>query len=104
MVANYLEEHADIYMPFVISLIASDNLYNHDTSAPDAIDDYISSIPDHNTSSVLAYERYVERVRSDLWMEESCSNTALTICSMSLSMCSSCWTTFLYCSCYNPST
>ena len=54
MVANYIEEHANIYMPFVISPIASDNLYNHDTSTPDAIDDYISSIPDHNTSSVLA--------------------------------------------------
>ena len=56
-----------IIMPFVISPIASDYLYNHDTSTPDAIDDYISSIPDHNTSSVLAYERYIEGVRSDLW-------------------------------------
>ena len=37
MVANYLEEHADIYMPIVISPIASDNLYNHDTSTPIAL-------------------------------------------------------------------
>ena len=51
----------------MISPIASDNLYNHDTSTPVAIDDYISSIPDQYTSSVLAYERYVERVRSDAW-------------------------------------
>ena len=55
-------------MPFVISPIASDNLYNHDTSTPVAIDDYISSIPDQYTSSVLAYERYyVEGVRSNSW-------------------------------------
>ena len=67
MVANYLEEHADSYMPFVISPIASDNLYNHDTSTSVAIDDFISSIPDQYTSSVLAYERYVERVRIDSW-------------------------------------
>ena len=54
MVANYLEEHADSYMPFVISPIASDNLYNHDTSNPVAMDDFISSIPDQYTSFVLA--------------------------------------------------
>ena len=54
-VANTLEEHADIYMPFVISPIASDHLY--DTSTPDAIDDFISLITVQYTSSVLAYEK-----------------------------------------------
>ena len=56
MVANYLEEHAGSYMPFVISPIASDNLYNHDTSTPVAIDDFISSIPDQYTSSMMSRE------------------------------------------------
>ena len=64
VVALYLEEHANIYMPFVVSPIASDNPYNNDTETPDAMDAFIS---DPETSSVLAYERYIERVRSDSW-------------------------------------
>ena len=67
MVATYLNEHADTYMPFVASPIASDSPYNHDTTAPDAIDGYISTIPDPNTSSILAWERYLERLRSGSW-------------------------------------
>ena len=65
MVASYLEEHANLYMPFVVSPTASDNLYNNDTETPDAMDALISSMSDPETSSVLAYERYIERVRSD---------------------------------------
>ena len=67
MVATYLNEHADTYMPFVVTPVASDSPYNHDTAAPDAIDAYISSIPDPNTSSLLAWERYLERVTSGSW-------------------------------------
>ena len=67
MVASYLEEHANLYMPFVVSPIASDNPYNNDTETPDAMDAFISSMSDPETSSVLAYERYIERVRSDSW-------------------------------------
>ena len=67
MVATYLNEHADTYMPFVASPIVSDSPYNHDTTAPDAIDAYISTIPDPNTSSILAWERYLERLRSGSW-------------------------------------
>ena len=67
MVASYLEEHANLYMPFVVSPIASDNPYNNDTETPDAMDALISSMSDPEISSVLAYERYIERVRSDSW-------------------------------------
>ena len=34
---------------------------------PDPMDAFISSMSDPETSSVLAYERYIERVRSDSW-------------------------------------
>ena len=44
MVASYLEEHANLYMPFVVSPIASDNPYNNDTETPDAMDALISSM------------------------------------------------------------
>ena len=67
IIAMYLEEHANLYMPFVVSPIASDNPYNNGTETPDAMDAFISSMSDHETSSVLAYERYIERVRSDSW-------------------------------------
>ena len=67
MVASYLEEHANLYMPLVVSPIASDNPYNNDTETPDAMDAFISSMSNPETSSVLAYERYIERVRSDSW-------------------------------------
>ena len=67
MVASYLEEHANLYMPFVVSPIASDNPYNNDTETLDAMDAFISSMSDPETSSLLAYERYIERVRSDSW-------------------------------------
>ena len=67
MVATYLNKHADTYMPFVVTPVASDSPYNHDTAVPDAIDAYISSIPDPNTSSLLAWERYLERVTSGSW-------------------------------------
>ena len=67
VVASYLEEHANLYMPFVVSPIASDNPYNNDTETPDAMDAFISSMSNPETSSVLAYERYIERVRSDSW-------------------------------------
>ena len=64
MVASYLEEHAKLYMPFVVSPIATDNPYNNDTYVMDAL---VSSMSDPETSSVLAYERYIERVRSNSW-------------------------------------
>ena len=57
MVASYLEEHANLYMPIVVSPIASDNPYNNDTETPDAMDAFISSMSDPETSSLLAYEK-----------------------------------------------
>ena len=57
MVGTYLRKHADLYMPFVTSPVASSTPYNHDTTAPDSIDTYISSISDPKTSSLLVWER-----------------------------------------------
>ena len=54
-------------MPFVVTPVASDSPYSHNTAAPDAIDAYISSIPHPNTSSILTWERYLERVTSGSW-------------------------------------
>ena len=54
-------------MPLVVSRIASDNPYNNDTETPHVMDAFISSMSDPETCSMLAYERYIERVRSDSW-------------------------------------
>ena len=67
MVATHLQEHSDIYMSFVTSPIVSDSPWNHDTAAPDDMDVCISSISDHNVSSILAWERYLERITSGSW-------------------------------------
>ena len=67
MVATHLQEHSDIYMSFVTSPIASDSPCNHDTAAPDDMDVCISSIPNQNISSFLAWERYLERITSGSW-------------------------------------
>ena len=41
IVATFLKQLADTYIPFVVSPVASDS---PDAAAPNAIDDYISSI------------------------------------------------------------
>ena len=51
-------------MSFVTSPIASDSPCNHDTAAPDDMDVCISSIPNQNISSFLAWEGYLERITS----------------------------------------
>ncbi len=66
-VAVYLEEHNDMYMPFVISPIASENVLNSDTEIPNAVDASISSVADPDTRSALVYAGYVDRVRNGSW-------------------------------------
>ncbi len=56
-----------MYMPFVISPIASENVLNSDTEIPNAVDASISSVADPDTRSALVYARYVDRVRNGSW-------------------------------------
>ncbi len=67
LVACYLEDHKEIFMPFVSSPIAPDNVLNSDTEIPSAVDASIASVTGPDTRSALVYARYVDRVRNGSW-------------------------------------
>ncbi len=67
LVACYLEDHKEMFMPFVSSPIAPDNVINSDTEIPSAVDASIASVTDPDTRSALVYARYVDRVRNGSW-------------------------------------
>ncbi len=69
LVAVFLEQHSDMYMPFVTAPIVSDSVLNSDTEIPSAVDARISSVANPDTRSALIFARYVDRVRSGSWRD-----------------------------------
>ena len=70
MVAVYLSQHAETYMPFVCSPVQSGAAYNHDTEAPDSTDEYIAYVNDLSTQSMLRWLRYLERLINGAWGDQ----------------------------------
>ena len=67
MVADYIDSHSDTYMSFISSSVGSNNAYNADCEAPNDEDDYIASISDSHTRSLLNFNKYLRRVRTGAW-------------------------------------